>query len=57
MTEIMDTLAPYFFEVAYIVPDLDAAESFFTKTLGVSRQCGRGRPRPCARQLKFDARL
>jgi catechol 2,3-dioxygenase-like lactoylglutathione lyase family enzyme len=37
MTEITDTLAPYFFHLAYIVPDLNVAENFFSKTLGVPR--------------------
>jgi catechol 2,3-dioxygenase-like lactoylglutathione lyase family enzyme len=31
----MDGLAPYFFQVAYVVRDLDAAESWFRRTMGV----------------------
>jgi len=32
---IPDAIAPYFFQVAYVVRDLEAAEAWFERTLGV----------------------
>jgi len=37
MTDVLETLAPHFFQVAYVVRDLPAAEQWFQKVMGVPR--------------------
>jgi catechol 2,3-dioxygenase-like lactoylglutathione lyase family enzyme len=65
MTEVLAELAPHFFQVAYVVPEIASAERFFERTLGVrgftrladvhlAEGCEhRGRPADCVVHLSL----
>jgi catechol 2,3-dioxygenase-like lactoylglutathione lyase family enzyme len=37
MSDVLADLAPHYFQVAYVVPDIEAAEAFFQRTMGVTK--------------------